>query len=124
MPDGAPTRNGSGWLPWALLPPTAVWLGLTVLRESSLFWRNAGGYPVALRALVLATYYPVTGALLLAGAVGAVHAFAGTATIRRATVVGWLMLTLAVGFGLATAAANNIANLLDGRPLHYHPESR
>ena len=46
-----------------------------------------------------------------------------SATIRRATVVGWLMLTLAVGFGLATAAANNVANLMDGRPLHYHPAS-
>lgn len=123
-------RNLSGpmpraaWLPWALLPPAGVWLGMTILRESSLFWRNAGGYPVALRTLVLETYYPATGVLLLFFAVGTIRAFAGARTISRFSVVGWLVLTLAVGFGLAAAGANNIANLMDGRPLHYHPESQ
>jgi hypothetical protein len=116
--------NHPGWLPWALLPPTGVWLGITVLRESSMFWRNAGGYPVALRALVLETYYPATGVLLLVFVVGTIRAFAGARTTSRFSVVGWRILTLTVGFGLAIASANNVANLMDGRPLHYHPEPR
>ena len=120
MHNDASSFARAGWLPWALLPPTAVWLGMTVLRESSLFWRNAGGYPVVLRELVLETYYPATGVLLLACGLGAAHAFSRGALLRRTAVVGWLVLALAVGFGLAFAGANNLANLIDGRPLHSH----
>lgn len=124
MREEAPSVERAGWLPWTLLPPIAVWLGMTVLRESALFWRDAGGYPVALRALVLDTYYPLTGALLLACALGAARAFMGVTTLRRLTAVGWLIVAVAMGFGLAYAGANNLANLMDGRPLHAHPPLR
>ncbi len=33
----------------------------TLLKETPDFWRNVGGYPVALRALVLVGYYPLLG---------------------------------------------------------------
>jgi hypothetical protein len=36
-------------------------------------------------------------------------------------VAGWLLVAATLGFGLAYAGANNLANLLDGRPLHAHP---
>lgn len=123
MRDAASPINRAGWLPWLLLAPTAGWLGMTLLRESPMFWRNAGGYPVELREFVLETYYPVTGALLLSCAIGIVQAVRG-GLMRRITLVGWLVLTLAVGFGLAFAGANNLVNLMDGRPLHNHPGAR
>lgn len=123
LPEPPAASPAAAWLPWSLLPPTAVWLGMTVLRESSLFWRNAGGYPVALRELVLDTYYPLTGLLLLGCALGAATALAGVTTLRRITAVGWLIVAVAVGSGLAYAGANNLANVMDGRPLHSHRAS-
>ena len=124
MPDAANSGRRAGWLPWALLPPVSAWLAMTVLRESPLFWRNAGGYPVALRELVLDLYYPATGLLLLSCGLGVVHTFCVTANWRRGTATGWLLVAAAVGFGLAYAGANNLTNLLDGRPLHYHSPLR
>ena len=120
MHEASPPVERAGWLPWALLPAIVPWLGMTVLRESALFWRNAGGYPVVLRELVLDTYYPLTGLLLLACTIGTIVTFAGVATLRRSTVVGWLIVAIAMGFGLAYAGANNLVNLMDGRPLHAH----
>lgn len=110
------------WLPWALLPPTAVWLGMTFLRESVSFWRNSGGYPVQLRSLVQHSYYPFTAVLLVTCVTGATVVFRRTQAIARRTMLCWLIVAMAIGFGLAYAGANNLANLIDGRPLHYHAE--
>jgi hypothetical protein len=120
MPEESPGPDRASWLPWLMLLPLAVWLGMTVLRESPLFWRNAGGYPVALREFVLGTYYPFTGLLLLSGGLGITQSIAGGTRLRRSTVVGWLIVAGITGFGLAYAGANNLANLMDGRPLHAH----
>lgn len=93
------------------------------LREDQRFWTNAGGYPLWLRDLVLGTYYP----LLLS--YSALLAFLSWHLIRRparfarwfyveAMVLAVLWLVLAV---VATMMlSNNIANLIDGRPLHDH----
>jgi len=124
MREASASSDRAGWLPWTLLPAIAPWLGMTVLRESALFWRHAGGYPVVLRDLVLDTYYPLTLLLLLACTLGTLSTFAGVATLRRSTVVGWLIVAIAMGFGLAYAGANNLANLMDGRPLHSHLSPR
>lgn len=49
--------------------PGLLWF--SYLRENSVFWLNAGGYPVWLRKMVLAAYYPIllvnVGVLLLYG---------------------------------------------------------
>lgn len=36
-----------------------VLVGFSVLRETPVFWRNEGGYPIWLRDFVLTTYYPI-----------------------------------------------------------------
>ncbi len=94
------------------------------LRENPMFWRNAGGYPVELRELILAFYYP---GLLAYVFLTFANCYAGWKLLR----VGWLDgLALMLGCALngllfaiiATVTVwNNVENLLDGLPLHFHP---
>jgi hypothetical protein len=95
-----------------------------VLRETPLFWRNDGGYPVELRELVYDGFYAALGVyfLLLAGAV-----VSGSRLLRQNSRSGAVLL-LACGFNLLLAitvftiiAWNNIENLLQGLPFHHHP---
>jgi len=95
----------------------------TVLRETPEFWRNEGGYPVFLRNLVYFGDYPL---LILV--------FSGT---TAGTLLAWRLLGshrgIAIGLLLLSALQwmlfviilvvmlwNNVENLLNGRPLHYH----
>lgn len=94
------------------------------LRETPLFWRNAGGYPVELRNLVYSGFYPAFG-LYLALVVGA--GAAGGKLLRQNSRTGALIL-LATGLNLLLAAViltvavwNNVENLLQGLPFHHHP---
>ncbi|MBB5032967.1 hypothetical protein [Prosthecobacter vanneervenii] len=93
------------------------------LREEPRFWTYAGGYPVWLQQTVLLAFYP----LLLAQC--ALLAFLSWQLISRPSrqarlccmellmmVVHWGMLGLVV----LMMVANNVANLMDGRPLHDH----
>jgi hypothetical protein len=113
-------RPAGAWTPWALLPCAGLWLLATALKETPRFWRNEGGYPPELRAFLLDFYYPATG-LLAAVALGALVR-ALTAGIRpgRVALVGWLATVLVLGAGAALLVANNLTNLLEGRPLHQH----
>jgi hypothetical protein len=96
----------------------------SVLREDPLFWRNAGGYPVFVRHMVYYLHYPLL-LLVFAGTLAAsLLALQFFALTRGATGA---RLLLACGFQwLLFAAAltimlwNNIVNLLNGHPLHYH----
>ena len=115
---------GRAWLPWALLPPILLWLGATVLRESPLFWRNEGGYPLGLRNLVLDSYYPGSVVLVLGCLVAGALVLRRAQTLSRPAIVGWLLLAFGLGLGIAGCAANNVSNLLEGRPLHYHRSAR
>ncbi len=104
-------------------------LGLAVLigavfRETSLFWRNVGGYPVALRDLVLTNFYPAFAIYFLGLMFGSV---AGGQLLFRARRRrgGILLLICLLNWLLFTAITtmvlwNNIENLMEGRPLHYH----
>jgi hypothetical protein len=93
------------------------------LREDQSFWTNAGGYPLWLRDLVLVAYYPL---LLLYGSLLAYLSWlwlCRPARSSRLFCVEALVLTL-LWVVLALVAvlmlSNNIANLIDGRPLHAH----
>ena len=95
-----------------------------VLRESQEFWTNAGGYPLWMRDLVQAGFYPLL--LLLIGTL-IYHTLVMFSNWKgsakwwcvQACLVGasWMILTAAVTFALA----NNILNLMEDRDLHSHP---
>ena len=52
---------------YLLIVMAVGWLVMTALRETPIFWRNAGGYPVGLRMFVLDFYPIITTGLLLTG---------------------------------------------------------
>lgn len=94
------------------------------LKETPLFWRNAGGYPLWMRELVLEAFYPVLALHLL---LLVLLSFSFLVQPSR----GWLcciesVLAVVLWTMMAATAAvvvtNNVANLLEGRPLHSHPE--
>lgn len=95
-----------------------------VLRETPLFWRQAGGYPVELRHLVLTLFYPaLAGYFVWLAASSAVvllllrRGSRGAAACLLAITLNWLLLA-----GTMTVISwNNVENLLRGLPLHYHP---
>lgn len=103
----------------------AVLVGFAWLKEQPLFWRNAGNWPIWLRELVGSSFYPLflLEFLLLT-------AFTG-ASIRclrsGCSGGGFLAVALPLVWGLffvviLLLVANNLDNLLAGRPLHWHPE--
>jgi len=93
------------------------------LREDPRFWTNAGGYPLWLRDLVLVSFYPlllVYGVLLpclswlwLCWPARSVRLFCVEAALLA-------LLWVAVGLVMTLMLANNVANLIEGRPLHAH----
>jgi len=93
------------------------------LRETPGFWRTDGGYPVFMRDLVAATFYPLLLWVIASGAWltwrMATHPPASVASLRR-RVLCLMALALLTGATLMVTAANNIENVLDGRPLHWH----
>jgi hypothetical protein len=98
--------------------------GFTVLKEDPLFWRNAGGYSVGLRETVLTIYYPLLVVNCLLCATYTLLTAARRTVSGRSSLLGvagavllWALLFL--NFGLLTA--NNLQNIINGRPVHYHP---
>jgi len=94
-----------------------------VLRETSLFWRNVGGYPVELRDLVLINFYPAYALYFFGLIFGSGVAWQLLRARRRRG--GILLLVCMLNWLLFTAITtmvlwNNVENLLEGRPLHYH----
>lgn len=95
------------------------------LRETPLFWRNAGGYSVGFREFVRVGF-PVFFVLdvLLVGA----STYVLIRARRTVPSVVWTGLCVAVVQGmLLTAVAgfavqNNLSNLWHGRPLHWHSD--
>lgn len=115
-----PLLHGAAAVLAGLLLPF-VWL-----REQPEFWTYAGGYPLWLRQAVLLGFYP----LLLAQ--GVLITFLSCLLVRSPSrfarlvyaeavvlLLHWAVLALVVLMMLA----NNVANLLDGRPLHDHQRS-
>ncbi len=106
-----------------LIGATIGWVIMTALRETPIFWHNSGGYPVGLRMFVLDFYQPITAVLLLAGVWRGLALLRPNGSARRnigLTLILWTLLMLGIGL----MAANNMINLIEGRPLHWHPTSR
>ncbi|WP_295388472.1 hypothetical protein [uncultured Thiodictyon sp.] len=101
-------------------------MAFSYLREEPTFWTNAGDWPTGLRELVQDTYYPfiVLEFLLLA-------AFSGVSIQRlstrsRSASLAVILLPLLWGLFfllIANSVANNLENLLTGRPLHWHRDA-
>ncbi len=99
---------------------------LAMLRETPAFWTNAGGYPLWLRDTA-ACFLP-----LLAGQFTLLFLALVGICLRPARSVSawWIELGTIVAAGLVCAGSaamvisNNVENLLEGRPLHYHPQTR
>ncbi len=93
------------------------------LREAPQFWTNAGGYPLWLRDLVLVAYSPLL--LIYVGLLGFLSwlwIFRPSRFARLFCVEALVLLFLwaVVALVATLMLANNIANLIDGRPLHDH----
>jgi len=97
-----------------------------VLRESRVFWTHAGGYPLWLRDLVLWTYMP-----LLLGTVGLLGGLSVACWAKIAGGLRFFILEsvlLLLGWGMVATAGfiayqNNVSNLINGRPIHHHPNT-
>jgi hypothetical protein len=98
--------------------------GFTLLKENPWFWRNAGGYSIELRQAVLSFYYPLLGlnfllCLIYSGLAAAHQPLFGRISLWAIGVALLLWSMLFLNIGLLTA--NNLQNVLNGRPVHYHP---
>ena len=99
-----------------------VLMGAT-LKETPLFWLNAGGYPEEVRSLLLVAFYPayfiyiflLTFATFLSWRLMYISKHAGT-LLLLASGVNWLLLAIST----TIVVWNNVENLLQGLPFHYH----
>jgi len=107
-------------LAFATLPALLV---CAWLRETPAFWRSDGGYAPLTRELVATVFYPLLTWTLAAGAWLtwrlASRPPTSVASLKR-RVLGVVVLALLTGATLMLITANNIENVLDGRPLHWH----
>ncbi|HCF94119.1 MAG TPA: hypothetical protein DEW46_03580 [Verrucomicrobia bacterium] len=106
-----------------LVTLNALLLVMTVLRESELFWRNKGGYPIPFRAFVLNYYAPL---FLLMALANVLFSVLGFQRVRKLGLLLVIFFVFASGiwflFGstVAIMVANNVINLLENRPMHWH----
>lgn len=98
---------------------------LALLREQPLFWRNAGAWPIWLRDAVEISFYPLlvlelmllmTFSALCARRLGTRCSSRNPAILTLSVL--WVLLFCVV----AVLGANNLENLLSGRPVHWHPK--
>jgi hypothetical protein len=97
-----------------------------LLRELPEFWLNRGGYPLLLRQLVRYVHYPllflVFGGLTVCSVMALRHFADNRVSGRRLLIAGALQWLLFFAI-LVIMLWNNVQNLLNGRPLHYHPDA-
>jgi hypothetical protein len=97
--------------------------GFALLKEDPMFWRNAGGWPIWLRETVKFTFYPLLASelLVLLALSACVFGSRTLASLRRRTLPLTGLMWMWAGSVVMVVIGNNIANLLTGRPLHWHP---
>lgn len=113
---------------WVLLAGVALVAGIGLvicadLRETPLFWRNKGGYPLWLRDAVQIGFYPLA---VVTVALAAALATSFAVTARRKSRGGLValqasllaMVWVVAGAGMWVAWENNLRNLRHDRPLH------
>jgi len=93
------------------------------LKETPMFWRNAGEYPEELRALLLVVFYPGYFIYFLWLMFVTFTAWRLMRSFKQvgillllASGVNWLLLAVST----TIVIWNNVENLLQGLPLHYH----
>ncbi|MFZ1537953.1 MAG: hypothetical protein WAT23_11295 [Chromatiaceae bacterium] len=102
-----------------------VLLAFSYLREEPLFWTNEGGWSVEWRDLVRSGYYPLLALeflLLLAYSGMSVSLLNARRSSASLTMILLPMLWGLFFMAIVNSVANNIENLLQGRPLHRHPD--
>ena len=98
-----------------------------LLRETPMFWQNAGGFPIWLRGLVLIAFYPGLLLSLVLTAGGILLLLKSLRAGARAGFGSWVLWLLQAALLLAALAVmgwNNISNLIEGAPLHQHQQVR
>ena len=101
-------------------------LAFSYLREEPLFWTNEGGWSVELRDLVRSGYYPLLALeflLLIAYTAMSAYLLSLRHSSASLTVVLLPMLWGLYFMAIVNSVANNVDNLLNGRPLHWHPDA-
>ena len=98
-------------------------LVMVMLRETDLFWTNAGGYPMWVRESVRYAFWPLLGIELvflvlwtLAIVVQCKADGRGHWLMKLAAAFGWMFFAAI----LTVALWNNVENLMQGRDLHHH----
>lgn len=99
---------------------------LTLWKESELFWIDAGGYPLWLRDTVRTLYYPYLFFICSATIILSRSIFSRVFKERKIHKTFYLLtLTWIVFFScLGLLLANNLINLLENKPIHYHDWER
>lgn len=105
-----------------LLAGLLIWAAR--LRETPLFWRNAGGYSEGLRDWVKIGFPVLYGVDLLLVALAffvVLRAARVTPRLARLGLCLALIQALLLMFAAGLAVENNLRNIWEGRPLHWHP---
>jgi len=98
---------------------------LAWLREQSVFWTNAGGWSIWFRGFVEASFFPL---FLLEFMLIAIFSGVCAQLLSRRSADGnvvlavLLLLYVLFLFIIVIIAANNLENLIAGRPLHWHAD--
>ena len=102
----------------------AVLVFFAYLREQPSFWTNVGNWPIWLRELVGASFYPLLLLVLIlltifSGACVRVLSFGCRTAIPAVLALPflWVLFILV----LLIVGANNLENLIAVRALHWHP---
>lgn len=120
------TRRHSSWFERLAVAGCCIFvvglIRLTLWKEDQYFWLNAGGYPIWLRDSVRFLYYPYlffTTATLCVVTHSVLGRFIRELAYRRvwiALLLAWILFFSNCGL----LVANNLVNLLEDKPLHYH----
>lgn len=95
------------------------------LREQPAFWTNAGGWPIWFREFVGASFFPLfllEFLLLAAFSSVCVQLLPKQSANGNAAVAVLLLLWMLFLFAVMIIVANNLDNLIAGRPLHWHAD--
>jgi hypothetical protein len=125
-----PDDLGSGTnLRWALLILGTIAGALIAefvqLRENRAFWLDHDLYSARLRGIVLQMFYPLVwmqSFVLGITSLSMLVADPADARAKRLQSAILILLWIVLAGSLFAAVENNLTNVLEGRPLHWHPE--
>lgn len=105
-----------------LTVPVAAWILFeAVLKESSTFWTNAGGWSVTFRHWVLYSFYPslfLLAAFLLYLSIGGMRHFKFVKAHPIVSLSPLLLAWLVLGATGVVIVTDNMQNIIHGKALH------